>query len=165
MNSVTTEIKACFNVCPFRKHIYADTNICTRRLWLWTNCLLNVVDVSTLENLALLIFCHICTGSIRPFRSCLSLLLVTFLVNVKASPLLGCLWSWWIPALLMASHADPLMGVLKCNLWGYFLSLARAQCYNHNHVDTVNPITQSTLLPWTVNCQILSWVPDDLLPQ
>jgi hypothetical protein len=39
------------------------------------------------------------------------------------------------------------MGALNYNLLGYFLSLAHAQFYNHNHADTVNPITQSALLP------------------
>ena len=45
----------------------------------------------------------------------------------------------------MVSHADPLMGALKYNLLDYFLSLAHAQFYHHNHVDIVNPITQSAL--------------------
>lgn len=107
---------------------------------------------------------HLCEGPLDHFRSCLFLLLVIFLVKLKLFTLLGCLRSWWIPPLLMVSHADPLMGALKYNLLGYFLSLTHAQFYNHSHVDIVNPITQSTVLLWTVNCQILSWVPDDLLP-
>lgn len=104
-------------------------------------------------------------GPLDHFSFCLFLLLVLFLGKLKLFTLLGCSWSWWIPLQLMVAHADPLMGALKYNLLAYFLFLAHAQFYNQNHVDIINFITQSTLPPWTVKCQILSWVPKDLFPQ
>lgn len=99
------------------------------------------------ENFVLLIFCHICAGSIRPFQ--VLSVFITCYISTKVKAFNAA----WVPMklmnspLLMVSHADPLMDALKYNLLGYFLSLAHAQFYNHKHVDIVNPITQSAMLP------------------
>lgn len=56
-------------------------------------------DVSMLENLALLIFCHICTGSIRPFQ------VLSVFITCYISGKVKAFNAAWVPMKLMNSSA------------------------------------------------------------